>query len=204
MDCPHPPVLISEEVIQARVAELAEQISRDSAGMERLLVVGVLRGAFIFMADLVRRLSIPVQMDFIALASYDDSPHPEAVRLLMDVRRRIEGQHLLLVEDITDTGHTMQYLIRTLSARRPASLRVCTLLRNPARLQIDVPLDYVGFDIPNVWVVGYGLDLAEKYRNLPYIGVAEADRITTSSTPPFADSGAGGAAGSPRPGSGHS
>jgi hypoxanthine phosphoribosyltransferase len=172
---PLPPILISDEVIQTRVAELAEQISRDSAGMDCLLVVGVLRGAFIFMADLVRRLALPVQIDFVALASYDDSTNPGAVRLLMDVRRRIEGHHLLLVEDITDTGHTMEFLIRTLSARHPASLRICTLLRNRERLQCDVPLDYVGFDIPNVWVVGYGLDLAEEHRNLPYIAVAEGD-----------------------------
>ena len=136
-------------------------------------MVGVLRGAFIFMADLVRRLTIPVQIDFIALSSYGNSTDSGAVRLVMDVRRSIEGRHVLLVEDITDTGYTMEYLIRTLSARRPASLRVCTLLRNPQRLQLDVPLDYVGFDIPNVWVVGYGLDLADVHRNLSYIGVAE-------------------------------
>jgi hypoxanthine phosphoribosyltransferase len=173
MDHPPPPVLISEEAIQARVAELAEQISRDSAGMATLLVVGVLRGAFIFMADLVRRLTVPVQIDFIALSSYGNATDSGAVRLIMDVRRSIAERHVLLVEDITDTGYTMEYLIRTLSARRPASLRVCTLLRNPERLQIDVALDYVGFDIPNVWVVGYGLDLADADRNLPYIGVAE-------------------------------
>jgi hypoxanthine phosphoribosyltransferase len=169
----NPPILISAEDVQARVTKLAEQISRDCAGVEYLLVVGVLRGAFIFMADLVRRLTVPVQIDFIAVSSYGASTESGAVRLIMDLRRSIEGRHILIVEDIIDSGYTMDYLLRTLSARRPASLRVCTLLRKPDRLKIDVPLDYVGFDIPDVWVVGCGLDLGDEGRNLPYIGIAE-------------------------------
>jgi hypoxanthine phosphoribosyltransferase len=168
-----PAVLISEAAIQARVAELADQIGRDYAGQGTLLLVGVLRGAFIFMADLVRRLTIPVQIDFIAVSSYGDATESGAVRLVLDLRRSIEGRQVLLVEDIIDSGHTMEYLLRTLAARRPASLRVCALLRNPERLQVDLPLDYVGFDIPNVWVVGYGLDLGDAHRNLAYIGIAE-------------------------------
>jgi hypoxanthine phosphoribosyltransferase len=173
MSDPHPAVLISEEAIQARVSEMAERISSDCAGADPLLVIGVLRGAFIFMADLVRRLTVPVRIDFIALSSYDGSATSGAVRLIMDVRQSIEGRDVLIVEDITDSGYTMDYLLRTLSARRPASLRVCTLLRKPDRLKIDVPLDYVGFDIPDVWVVGYGLDLGGFGRNLPYIGVVQ-------------------------------
>lgn len=173
MNNPSPPVLISEAAIQDRVTELAEQISRDYAGKGPLLLVGVLRGAFIFMADLARRLTVPVQIDFIAVSSYGDSSTSGAVRLILDLRKSIEGRHVLVVEDIVDTGYTIEYLRRTLSARRPASLRVCALLRNPDRLQIDVPLGYVGFDIPNVWVVGYGLDLGDAHRNLPYIGVVE-------------------------------
>jgi hypoxanthine phosphoribosyltransferase len=176
-----PQVLISEEAVQARITELAALIARDYAGVEDLLVVGVLRGAFIFMADLVRRLD-PVQIDFIALSSYSDAVGPAAalpsgaVRLIMDVRQNIEGRHVLLVEDIIDSGYTMDYLLRTLSARRPASLRVCTLLRKPDRLKIDVPIDYVGFDIPDVWVVGCGLDLADFGRNFPYIGIVTPDQ----------------------------
>jgi hypoxanthine phosphoribosyltransferase len=176
---PQPEVLISPEAIQARVAELADQISRDCAGAENLLVVGVLRGAFIFMADLVRRLAMPVQIDFIAVASYSEATErgstdaTGAVRLIMDVRQNIEGRHVLLVEDIIDSGYTMDYLVRILSARRTTSLRVCTLLRKPDRLKIDVPLDYVGFDIPDVWVVGCGLDLGDAGRNLPYIAAVE-------------------------------
>jgi hypoxanthine phosphoribosyltransferase len=173
MNPPTPPVLISAEAVQSRVAELAEQISRDCAGVDQLLVVGVLRGAFIFMADLVRRLTIPVRIDFIALSSYVDSSESGAVRLIMDLRRSIEGRHVLIVEDIIDSGYTMDYLRRILTARRPASLRVCTLLRKPDRLKIDVPLDYVGFDIPDVWVVGCGLDLGDEGRNLPYIGIVQ-------------------------------
>jgi hypoxanthine phosphoribosyltransferase len=170
---PQPAVLLTEEAVQARVTELAEQISRDHTGVDHLLVIGVLRGAFIFMADLVRRLTVPVRIDFISLSSYTGATTSGAVRLIMDVRQSIEGQHVLVVEDIIDSGYTMDYLLRTLSARRPASLRVCTLLRKPDRLKIDVPLDYVGFDIPDVWVVGCGLDLAEVGRQLPYIGVVE-------------------------------
>jgi hypoxanthine phosphoribosyltransferase len=173
MPDPQPAVLLSEEAVQTRVTELAEQISRDHAGVNHLLVIGVLRGAFIFMADLVRRLTVPVRIDFISLSSYTGATTSGAVRLIMDVRQSIEGQHVLVVEDIIDSGYTMDYLLRTLSARQPASLRVCTLLRKPDRLKIDVPLDYVGFDIPDVWVVGCGLDLAEAGRQLPYIGVVE-------------------------------
>ena len=164
--------LISRAAIAARVAELGAQISRDYAGVSSLLVVGVLRGAFIFLADLVRHIDVPVQIDFIALASYnDDTTHSGEVRLIMDVRHPIEGRHVLVVEDIVDSGHTVVYLERLLRARRPASFRVCTLLRKPDRLRVDAPVDYVGFDIPDEWVIGYGMDLADHWRNLPAIGI---------------------------------
>jgi hypoxanthine phosphoribosyltransferase len=164
--------LISRQAIADRVAELGAQISRDYAGVDSLLVVGVLRGAFIFLADLARHIAVPTQVDFIALASYnDDTTRSGEVRLIMDLRHPIEGRHVLVVEDIVDSGHTIAYLLRILAARRPASLRVCTLLRKPDRLQVAVPVDYVGFDIPDEWVIGYGMDLADHWRNLPAIRV---------------------------------
>jgi hypoxanthine phosphoribosyltransferase len=169
-------VLISHEALAARVAELGAQIARDYQAVDSLLLVGVLRGAFIFLADLARHIDVPTQIDFIALASYDDdATHSGEVRLIMDVRHPIEGRHVLVVEDIVDSGYTVAYLQRLLGARQPASLKVCTLLRKPDRLQVHAPVDYVGFDIPDVWVVGYGMDLADHCRNLPYIGVVRPD-----------------------------
>lgn len=167
-----PEVLISAAAIQARVAELAAEISADYAAADSLFLIAVLRGAFLFTADLARSIKVPVQVDFIALASYqEDATRSGEVRLIMDVRKPLEGRHVLVVEDIVDTGHTIDYLLRLLGARNPASLKVCTLLRKPGHLALDVPLDYVGFDIPDAWVVGYGMDLADHYRNLPYLGV---------------------------------
>jgi hypoxanthine phosphoribosyltransferase len=167
-----PPVLISEARIADRVAELARQISADYAGVDELLLVGVLRGAFIFLADLARRLSIPSRIDFMALSHYEHgSTATEGVRLIMDLRVPITGRHVLLVEDIIDSGETLAYLRRMLEARRPASLKICTLTRKPDRLTTDVRVDYVGFDIPDAWVVGYGLDFDNRFRSLPYIGV---------------------------------
>jgi hypoxanthine phosphoribosyltransferase len=167
-------VLLDEMAIQSRVAELAGAISRDYAGKGELLLVGVLRGAFIFLADLARQLTLPHRIDFIALASYDASDRRGvAVRLLLDLRRDIAGDHVLVVEDIVDSGHTLAFLLETLSARHPASLRTCSLLRKPSRLEVAAPIDYLGFDIPDLWVVGYGLDYAGQSRTLPYIGVVE-------------------------------
>jgi len=162
---------ISREEIADRVGELAARIDADYAGMGELVLIGVLKGSFIFLADLVRRLTIPHRVEFIAISSYGDreSTEPGAVRLLMDVRHDIAGCHVLVVEDIIDTGYTLSYLLRLLGARGPASLRACTLLRKPDRMQVDVPVAYLGFDIPDVWVVGYGLDFAERYRTLPDI-----------------------------------
>lgn len=167
-----PPALISERRIAERVAELARQISADYAEVEELLLVGVLRGAFIFLADLARRIEIPCSVDFMALSHYEHGSTPSAgVRLIMDLRVPIAGRHVLLVEDIVDSGETLAYLRRMLEARRPASLKICALTRKPDRLTSEVRLDYVGFDIPDAWVVGYGLDYDNQFRTLPYIGV---------------------------------
>ena len=172
-----PETLISEARIQARVGELAAQIDRDYAGARDLLLVGVLRGAFIFLADLSRRLAVPHAVDFIALSSYDgDSTDPSgAVRLIMDLRFNVAGRHVLVVEDIVDSGYTLSYLLHNFAAREPASLKACALVRKPDRARVEVPLDYLGFDIPDVWVVGYGLDWNDRYRTLPYIGVVEPE-----------------------------
>lgn len=160
-------VLISPEEIQKRVQELADQISADYRG-KRLYMVGILKGAFIFMADLTRALSIPHVVDFMALSSYGKSTESGAVRILMDLREPIENQHVLIVEDIVDTGHTLSYLHQVLQGRKPASLRTCALVRKQ-RSQADVKLDYLGFEIPDVWVVGYGLDYADRFRTLSYV-----------------------------------
>ncbi len=171
---PRPQILLSTQAIQEKVSALAEQISRDYAGVESLLLVGVLKGAFIFLADLSRRLTVPHSVEFIALSSYRDAtPATGEVRLLMDLRQSIAGKHVLVVEDIVDTGRTLEYLLRLLAARQPASLKACTLVHKPERRKVDVPIDYAGFAIPDKWVVGYGLDWADQFRTLPYIGFVE-------------------------------
>lgn len=161
-------VIISADQIQTRVEELADKINRDFAGVEQLYMVGILKGAFMFLADLTRHIEIPHTVDFMALSSYGKTTSSGAVRILMDLREPVEGQHLMLVEDIVDTGHTLDYLYRVLKGRNPASLHSCVLVRKE-RDNLDIPIDYLGFDIPDVWVVGYGLDFAEKHRTLPYI-----------------------------------
>ena len=168
-----PEVLIPEERIRARVQELAKEISEHYQDAGELYLLGVLRGAFIFLADLSRALTIPRRVDFIALSSYEDeSTTPSgAVRLVLDVRTPLKGRHVLVVEDIVDSGRTLDYLVRTLRAREPASLETCVLLQKPDRLEVPADIDYLGFEIPDKWVVGYGLDWADRYRTLPYIGV---------------------------------
>lgn len=169
-----PPELISEAEIARRVTELAEQISRDYGEKGEIVLVGVLKGSFIFLADLARRLSIPRTIEFIAVSSYSSgSVSTGAVRLLMDVRGNIEGRHVLIVEDIVDTGHTLKYLIGILESHRPASIRTCALLHKAEATEVDVDIDYAGFRIRDEWVVGYGLDFAEQDRTLPYIGVVQ-------------------------------
>jgi hypoxanthine phosphoribosyltransferase len=173
-----PPELISAADIQKRVTELAQQISEDYADRGDLVLVGVLKGSFIFLADLSRQLTIPRTIEFIAVSSYGNgSVQSGAVRLLMDVRGNIENRHVLIVEDIVDTGHTLSYLIGMLKSHGPASIRTCTLLHKAEGAEVDVDIDYVGFEIGDEWVVGYGLDYAEENRTLPYIGnVQPTDR----------------------------
>ncbi len=169
-----PEVLINEDDINARVNQLAAQISSDYADKGELVLIGVLKGAFIFLADLSRRLTIPRHIEFIAVSSYEHGSVPSgAVRLVMDVRASIEGRHVLIVEDIVDTGHTLHYLINMLKSRNPASVRTCALLHKAHKTVVDVDVDYIGFTIGDEWVVGYGLDFAEQGRTLPYIGVVQ-------------------------------
>ncbi len=168
--------MISEAEIGRRVNELAEQISSDYADKGNLVMVGVLKGSFIFLADLSRGLTIPRTIEFIAVSSYGNSSvQSGAVRLVMDVRGNLEGKHVLIVEDIVDTGHTLDYLIGMMKSHGPASVRTCALLHKAERAEVDVPVDYVGFSIPDEWVVGYGLDFAERDRTLPYIGIVHPD-----------------------------
>lgn len=171
-----PEILITQADIDRRVDELARQISRDYAGEDGLVLVGVLKGAFIFLADLARRLTIPRTIEFMALSSYGmaGTASSGAVRVVMDLRESVEGKHVLVVEDIVDTGRTLHYLVELLRTREPASIRTCALVRKPARHEVDVQIDYLGFDIPDVWAVGYGLDFAEQHRTLPYIGTVPA------------------------------
>ncbi|MFQ6046890.1 MAG: hypoxanthine phosphoribosyltransferase [Gemmatimonadales bacterium] len=170
-----PRLLIAEDAIRRRVAELAQEISRDYADLGEVVLVAVLKGAFIFLADLARQLTVPRCIEFMALSSYPAGDEAKSVRLEMDLRRSIEGRHVLVVEDIVDTGRTLFYLLELLKTRSPASLRTCALVRKHHRGGSDAAVDYLGFDIPDVWVVGYGLDYAERHRTLPYIGVVEPD-----------------------------
>ena len=170
-------VLIAEEALQRRIAELGEEISHDYTGRD-LLLVGVLKGAVFFMADLMRSLTIPCEIDFMAISSYGAATDSSGVvRILKDLDINIEDRHVLVVEDIIDSGLTLSYLLRNLESREPASLEICALLTKPERREIDVPVRYVGFEIPNKFVIGYGLDFAERYRNLPYVGVLRPDLI---------------------------
>ena len=170
-------VLIDRDVLQHRIEELGEEISNDYAGRD-LLLIGVLKGAVFFMADLMRNLTIPCEIDFMAISSYGDSTDSSGVvRILKDLDINIEGRDVLIVEDIIDSGLTLSYLMRNLEAREPASLEICSLLTKPERREADVPVRYVGFEIPNRFVIGYGLDFAERYRNLPYVGVLDPTLI---------------------------
>ncbi len=170
-------ILIDKDTLAARVAELGAEVSADYEGRD-LLLIGVLKGAVFFMADLMRHLTVPCEVDFMAISSYGDSTDSSGiVRILKDLDINIEGRDVLVVEDIIDSGLTLSYLMRNLESREPASLEVCALLTKPERREIDVPVRYVGFEIPNRFVVGYGLDFAERYRNLPYVAVLSEDLI---------------------------
>jgi hypoxanthine phosphoribosyltransferase len=173
-------ILITPEQLQARIAELGNQISADYADKD-LLLVCILKGGVLFLTDLMRQISVPHSINFMAVSSYGASSREStgAVRILMDLETNIEGRNVLLVEDIIDSGHTLDYITRVLRARNPASLRICTLLDKAERREVDVRLDYVGFQIPNKFVFGYGLDLDEVYRNLPFVGVVKPGAIVS-------------------------
>ena len=163
--------LIAEAEIARRVDELAAEINGFFQGTEKLVVVGLLRGSFIFIADLARRLSVPVEIDFIEASSYGNSTESSReVRILKDLRGEIEGRDVLVVEDIVDTGHTLRHVLAILRTRNPARLETCALLSKPSRREVDVPVRWIGFEIPDAFVVGYGIDYAQRNRNLPYIG----------------------------------
>jgi hypoxanthine phosphoribosyltransferase len=164
-------ILVPSDKLQARIAELGAEISRDYEGQE-LLLLAVLKGSVLFLTDLMRQVTAPHAIDFMATSSYGLGMESSgAVRILKDLDASIEGRHVLIVEDIIDTGRTLDYLVRILRARLPRSLRICTLLNKPSRREVPVQVDYIGFDIPNKFVFGYGLDFRELYRNLPYVAV---------------------------------
>ncbi len=168
-------ILFSSEQLMARIKELGEKISNDYKDKE-ILMIGVLRGAAIFMADLARAISVPVALDFMAVSSYGLSTSSSGVvRILKDLDEDMEGKHVLIVEDIIDSGLTLKYLLENLKSRNPASIKICTLLNKPSRRKVDVEIAYNGFTIPDYFVVGYGLDYAERYRNLPFIGVLKPE-----------------------------
>jgi hypoxanthine phosphoribosyltransferase len=170
-------ILIDSDELRARVAELGEEITTDYTGRD-LLLIGVLKGAVFFIADLMRHLQVPCEVDFMAISSYGAGTDSSGVvRILKDLDINIAERNVLVVEDIIDSGRTLRYLMRNLQARQPASIEICALLTKPERREIDVPVRYLGFEIPNRFVVGYGLDFAERYRNLPYVGVLNENLV---------------------------
>ncbi len=170
-------VLLTESQIQARVAELGHAISHDYADTENLLLICILKGGVMFLTDLMRHISVPHEIDFLAVSSYGTGVRASAgdVRIVMDLSRNVMGKHLLIVEDIIDSGHTLKFVMDVMKARNPLSVRLCTLLDKPSRRTIPIPVDYTGFQIEDKFVFGYGLDLDEKYRNLPFVGVVKKD-----------------------------
>ena len=168
-------ILVPEEQLSKRIAELGEAITRDYKG-QQLLLIGVLKGSVVFMADLMRRIDLDVSIDFMAVSSYGSGTKTSGqVRILKDLNRSVEGQNILIIEDILDSGVTLSYLTGLLWSRKPASIRLCTLLDKPERRRVDVKPDYVGFTIPNAFVVGYGLDYDERFRQLPYVGILKPE-----------------------------
>ena len=168
-------VLFSQQQLEERVDQIAQEITRDYAGKE-IVLISVLRGSFVFMADLCRRIDLPCTIDFMSVSSYGSGTSSTGqVQITKDLSGDISGKHILVVEDILDSGNTLSYLLHVLSARHPASISLCTLLDKPERREKPIQADYVGFTVPNAFIVGYGLDYAEKYRNLPYIGVLKPE-----------------------------
>ncbi len=170
-------ILLAEQEIKERIRELGREISRDYAGRE-LLLICVLKGAFVFLSDLIRSLEIPITLDFIAVSSYGSATRSSGVvRILKDLDQPIEGKEVLLVEDIVDTGLTLKYLVNMLEERKPASLKICALLDKPERRQVPLNVDYLGFKVPNEFVVGYGLDCNNQFRQLPYVAVLKGQTL---------------------------
>jgi len=177
-------ILITEEQLEAKVKDLADQIERDYRDKDPVLV-GVLNGAFVFLADLMRHLELACTVDFVSWSSYGkDTSSSGVFRIMKDLETNVESKHVLVVEDIIDTGLTLHYLLDTIRARRPASVRVAALLDKPSRRKIQAKADYLGFQIPDAFVVGYGLDFAQRYRNLPFIGILKPDIYAGRGTPP--------------------
>ncbi|MAQ19107.1 MAG: hypoxanthine phosphoribosyltransferase [Sandaracinus sp.] len=166
--------LIDADAIQARVAEMAAEINRDYAGQE-VVIVPVLKGSFVFAADLIRHLDIDCKIDFLGLRSYEGTESTGVVQITSDLTKSIEGEHVIVVEDIVDTGLTMQYMMENLRTRKPASVKLASLLHKPSRTTVEVDIDYLGFSIEDVFVIGYGLDFDQLYRNLPYLGVVRQE-----------------------------
>lgn len=171
--------LIDKDTLQNRIAEIGEEISRDYAGMESLLLICILRGGIVFLVDLMRHITVPHQVDFMAISSYGSGARESEgnVRVTLDLQNNIRDKDVLLVEDIIDSGHTISHVMELLSTRQPRSLKVCSLLDKAERREVVVPIHYRGFEIPNKFVFGYGLDLDEYYRNLPFIGVVDLEKL---------------------------
>ena len=169
-------ILVSEEQIQTRVREMAAQISEEYAGEGSIVLIGILKGSFMFTADLARHLTIPHYIDFMALSSYGNSAVSGAVRILLDLRADIYKKHVLIIEDIVDSGNTIDYLYTVLKTRKPASIKTCTLTKKEGKA-MDTHIDYLGFEIPDVWVVGYGLDFAERHRTWPFIAELKQENL---------------------------
>lgn len=172
-------VLIDEIALQARIKELGQKISADYANCPDLLLICILKGGVMFLCDLTRHIAVPHEIDFMAVSSYGKGARESSrnVRIDMDLTAEVKNRHVIIVEDIIDSGHTLEFVIRMLQAREPASLRLCTLLNKSSRREVNITIDYVGFDIEDKFVFGYGLDLDEKFRNLPFIGVVKQDML---------------------------
>jgi hypoxanthine phosphoribosyltransferase len=174
-------ILIDEETLQSRISEIAAEINRDYSGVDSLILICILRGGMVFLVDLMRQITVPHQIDFMAISSYGAGARESDgnVRVTLDLQTNIRGEEVILVEDIIDSGHTISHVLEFLQTRQPRRLRVCTLLDKAERREVDVPIDYRGFEIPNKFVFGYGLDLDEYYRNLPFIGVVDLEKLKT-------------------------
>lgn len=168
-------ILIDEKTLAKRVKELGREICNDYID-EEIIMIGILKGSSVFMADLVRQIDIPVYMDYMVVSSYGNSAQTSgAVRIIKDLEENIDGKNIIIVEDIIDTGLTLSYLRKSLLARNPKSIKICTLLDKPARREVEMLIDYKGFEVPDEFIIGYGIDYAEKYRNLPYVGVLKRE-----------------------------